>query len=82
MGVNNKIFIPPNGIDKVIFPDKDNQSSIEEFAIRRTYTHAGMNLEKKEIYGFCSTWFKRICLKLCDKCQNRSTLRRAMKIQE
>lgn len=52
LGVNNKIFIPPNGVDKVIFPDKDNQNigSIKKLAIRRTYTHAGIDLEKQEIY--------------------------------
>lgn len=83
VGVNNKIFIPPNGIDKVIFPDKDNQSSIEELAIRRTYTHAGLNLEKKEIYmDFVAHGSKGHASNFAINAKIGASLGVAMKIQE
>lgn len=52
IGANNKIFIPPSGVDEVLFPSNDEETEIpaEQLAIRRTYTHAGISLEKKEMY--------------------------------
>lgn len=52
VGANNKIFIPPSGVNDVFFPPKEGEVEIpaEQLAIRRTYTHAGISLEKKEMY--------------------------------
>lgn len=52
VGANNKIFIPPKGIDQVYFPAKHptEKTSSDTYAIRRTYTHAGIDLEKQEMY--------------------------------
>ncbi len=51
VGANNKIFIPPKGVEEVIFPNNNLKDELEEtIAIRRTYTHAGMDLRKKEMY--------------------------------
>lgn len=71
LGANNKIAIPPAGIDKVYFPKWDpvSQAWIEPSAeLRpsiRTYTHRGIDLETNEIWidfiahgdeGPASTW--------------------------
>lgn len=52
VGTNNKIFIPPQGVTEVHFPPPPGEPAglPEELAIRRTYTHAGMSLDKKEMY--------------------------------
>ena len=56
IGVNNKILIPPAGIGTVYFPEFDynkKQWKPQPDEIRpivRTYTHRGINLQKKEIY--------------------------------
>lgn len=52
VGANNKIFLPPKGEKQVLFPDKsiDNEAILNKIAIRRTYTHAGIDLEKNEMY--------------------------------
>ncbi|WP_413512670.1 siderophore-interacting protein [Myroides odoratus] len=56
IGVNNKIFLAPEGCDTVHFPQFDFEKGqwvpMEE-ALRpsiRTYTHRGINLELKELY--------------------------------
>jgi len=52
VGVNNKIFIPPSGVKDVHFPasnDQANQPLEKDRAIIRTYTHRGIDLEKKEL---------------------------------
>lgn len=56
VGINNKIAIPPKGVDAVNFPemnskeksvDKNEKSSQ---AIIRTYTHRGIDLESRELW--------------------------------
>ncbi|PYF71581.1 siderophore-interacting protein [Pedobacter nutrimenti] len=55
IGVNNKIFIPPAGVNKVFFPDYNFESNEWTFPpeeVRpsvRTYTHRGFDLDKKEM---------------------------------
>lgn len=56
IGVNNKIFIPPNGLNKIHFPEFDYEKmqwkpQPEDIRpIIRTYTHRGIDLDKKEIW--------------------------------
>lgn len=56
IGVNNKILIPPEGVGKVHFPELDSETMRwkpqppEIAPIVRTYTHRGIDLEKKEIW--------------------------------
>ncbi|SHG47211.1 siderophore-interacting protein [Pedobacter caeni] len=55
IGVNNKIYIPPVGVDEVHYPSWDfeaekwNMPPIEVRPAIRTYTHRGIDLEKKEM---------------------------------
>lgn len=55
IGVNNKIFIPPAGVKEVYFPEFDLTTGkwllpdAEVCPKIRTYTHRGINLEKKEM---------------------------------
>lgn|SRR5690606_4837876 len=56
IGDNNKIFIPPMGVEKVHFPVMDAQTKkwvqmdnkVAPWV--RTYTHKGVDLEKDELY--------------------------------
>lgn len=56
IGVNNKIFIAPEGCDQVHLPEfdfekgawKPMEESIKPYV--RTYTHRGINIEKNELY--------------------------------
>jgi len=56
IGVNNKIFLAPEGCPKVYLPEFDYEKGQwvpMDDAIRpsvRTYTHRGINLEKNELY--------------------------------
>lgn len=56
IGVNNKIFIAPEGTDKVYLPELDPEKmewkpmATALTPHRRTYTHRGIDLEKNEIY--------------------------------
>ncbi|GAA4800893.1 siderophore-interacting protein [Olivibacter ginsenosidimutans] len=56
VGVNNKILIPPKGVDKIYFPEFNDQTMEwvhPPEAVRpivRTYTHRGINLETNEIW--------------------------------
>lgn len=55
VGVNNKILIPPKGVDKVHFPqfDKNKPQTLLPDGLRpamRTYTHRGIHLERNEIW--------------------------------
>lgn len=50
IGANNKIFLPPKGIKEVYFADELEEKDIDKAAIRRTYTHAGIDLLKNEMY--------------------------------
>lgn len=56
VGVNNKILIPPAGINKIHFPEFDYEKMdwIQPLAaVRpsiRTYTHRGINLDTNEIW--------------------------------
>src|SRR5690606_7563412 len=56
IGVNNKILVPPKGVNKVYFPALDNETKAwiqppeEVRPFRRTYTHRGIDLEKNEIW--------------------------------
>ncbi len=56
IGVNNKIFIAPEGVDKVYLPEFDAEKldwkpvAAALAPHRRTYTHRGINIEKNEIY--------------------------------
>ncbi|WP_430615529.1 siderophore-interacting protein [Flavobacterium sp. JP2137] len=56
IGVNNKIFVAPEGTDKVHLPEFDSEKmdwkpmAAELRPHRRTYTHRGIDLEKNEIY--------------------------------
>lgn len=55
IGINNKIFIPPHGLDTIHFPELDMEQrkwiypAPEMAPIIRTYTHRGINIEKKEL---------------------------------
>lgn len=56
IGINNKILIPPKGVDKIYFPEFDYEkmqwkTQPEEIRpVVRTYTHRGIDLEKNEIW--------------------------------
>ncbi|MEZ4803501.1 MAG: siderophore-interacting protein [Gelidibacter sp.] len=56
VGAHNKIFIPPKGINKVCFPElnaETRQWIVQPEDVRpsmRTYTHRGIDLDKKEIW--------------------------------
>ncbi|PKK36692.1 NADPH-dependent ferric siderophore reductase [Siphonobacter sp. SORGH_AS_0500] len=56
VGVNNKILIPPKGVETVVFPEFDyekRQWKSQPEAVRptvRTYTHRGIDLDTKEIW--------------------------------
>ncbi len=56
IGVNNKVLIPPKGVDKVYFPEFDYEKmewKPLDDAIRpsvRTYTHRGISFETNEIW--------------------------------
>lgn len=56
IGDNNKIFIPPEGVEEVFFPRFDELSrqwqhpSDDKAPIVRTYTHRGIDLSKKELF--------------------------------
>ena len=56
VGVNNKILVPPKGVDKIYFPEFDYEKmqwkpQPEEIRpIVRTYTHRGIDVEKNEIW--------------------------------
>lgn len=55
IGDNNKIFIPPAGVNEIHFPEYDSEANkwiypAEEVAPSiRTYTHRGIDLNKKEL---------------------------------
>lgn len=54
-GINNKIFIPPTGVNEIHFPDFDYSTGEWSHApehlkpVIRTYTHRAIDLEKKEM---------------------------------
>ncbi|SFJ06072.1 siderophore-interacting protein [Myroides guanonis] len=56
LGVNNKIFIAPDGVNKVYLPEYDEISKetkpLSELLkpIKRTYTFKGVDVERKEMY--------------------------------
>lgn len=54
IGVNNKIFLAPNANTPILLPSNDPEVQIEiadqDKPIMRTYTHRGINLDKKELY--------------------------------
>lgn len=56
IGDNNKIFIPPKGVDEVHFPVMDPKTKKlinedkEKAPAVRTYTHKGIDLAKDELY--------------------------------
>ncbi|MBB6502992.1 siderophore-interacting protein [Pedobacter cryoconitis] len=55
-GVNNKIFIPPAGVNDIHFPDFNYETGEWTHPPEhlrptvRTYTHRGMDLDQKEMY--------------------------------
>lgn len=55
VGVNNKIFIPPAGVDEIHFPSFNFETrewlhaSEDVRPTIRTYTHRGIDIEKKEM---------------------------------
>lgn len=56
VGDNNKIYIPPKGVNRVHFPQWDSQTNKwvaanQDVAPKvRTYTHKGVNLDANELY--------------------------------
>lgn len=56
IGINNKILIPPKGVNKIHFPEFDyekKQWKLQPEEVRpviRTFTHRGIDTEKKEIW--------------------------------
>lgn len=52
VGANNKIFIPPKGVEEVYFTNFgiSDPELLDKYAHRRTYTHAGIDVEKQEMY--------------------------------
>lgn len=74
VGINNKIVIPPNGLNKVFFPEFDSETmrwKPQPDEIRpyiRTYTHRGIDTAKQEIWidfvahgdeGSASAWAEK-----------------------
>lgn len=49
LGVNNKIFVPPAGVDKVYLPDEATEIEAHQKSIMRTYTHRAIDVDKQEI---------------------------------
>lgn len=55
VGDNNKILIPPTGVDKIHFPKKDPTTQLwmpvpeSQAPIKRTYTHSGIDLKRSEL---------------------------------
>lgn len=56
VGVNNKIFIPPAGVNDIHFPQFNAETGEWEAPAEnlrplvRTYTHSGIDVDKKEMY--------------------------------
>ncbi len=56
IGVNNKILVPPKGMNEIHFPEFDQekmewiQPSMEVRPAIRTYTHRGLDAKRKEIW--------------------------------
>ncbi|MBV8325143.1 siderophore-interacting protein [Chryseobacterium sp.] len=56
IGVNNKILVPPKGINRIYFPEFDDEKMqwkpqpVEIRPYIRTYTHRGVDLDKNEIW--------------------------------
>lgn len=56
VGINNKILIPPIGATEIHFPEMDPKTrkwkpqDPEKESVVRTYTHRGIDLEKKEVW--------------------------------
>jgi len=56
IGVNNKILIPPANVDVIHFPELDMEKNtlilppIDVRPIVRTYTHRGIDIQKKELW--------------------------------
>lgn len=50
IGANNKIFIPPQDVEKVYFPDESEDVDPVLIATRRTFTHAGLSITEGEMY--------------------------------
>lgn len=53
VGMNNKILIPPKGVNEIHFPKMNKEEDAvpqEKQPIMRTYTHRGIDVEKKELW--------------------------------
>lgn len=56
IGDNNKILVPPPGVNKIYFPETDPETGAPLVApehltpVRRTYTHSGIDLDRGEIF--------------------------------
>ena len=56
IGINNKILVPPMGVNKIHFPELDDETKTwvqppeEVRSFRRTYTHRGIDLTKNEVW--------------------------------
>ncbi len=51
VGINNKILIPPTGVDKIYFSDPKSEPVPEHLRpVMRTYTHRGIDVEKNEVW--------------------------------
>lgn len=67
VGINNKIFVPPKGVDEIYFPNENAEIPVEIRPIMRTYTCRALDLEKNEMSidfalhgdeGIASGWAK------------------------
>jgi NADPH-dependent ferric siderophore reductase len=67
VGINNKIFIPPKGVDEIYFPTETAEIPDELRPIMRTYTCRNLDFEKNEMTidfalhgdeGIASAWAK------------------------
>lgn len=65
LGDNNKIFIPPKGVQKVYLPQIDSETKLwihPPTAVApyvRTYTHMGIDLEKRNLQLILSIMVKK-----------------------
>jgi len=48
-GSNNKIFVPPAGVDVIYFPEKGSETNPNFTAVTRTYTNRKIDLENNEL---------------------------------
>lgn len=88
IGVNNKIFIPPKGLNEIHFPEFDYEKmqwKTQPEDIRpviRTYTHRGIDLQKNEIWIDFVVHGQKPCFCMGDPCTERRYTRHTYERRE